>query len=205
MRCRILGLGALAAAGVLLLSACGAARPITYYSLDPPEVTPAAQRLEAALLVGHITAPLVYRDTRIIYRTGPNAMGLYEEHRWSEPPAAMFEEMLLHALRQSHRYKSVQLLTSNAHGDYVLRGRVERFEQVDGSPVVARVWLRLSLYDLKNGQTVWNGSYEKDEPASANDFPSIVAALNLNLQKAVLELTAGVDEYLAAHPQPPAS
>jgi len=204
MNFRLLVTAPLLLTGAVLLTACGAARPITYYSLDPPEVAPAPQRLDVALLVGHIGAPLVYRDSRIIYRTGPNALGVYEEHRWAEPPAAMFEEMLLATLRQSHRYRSVQLVTSNARGDYVLRGRVERFEQVEGSPSSGRVWLHLYLYDPKEGHNVWNASYEHDEAAAANDFPSIVAALNHNLQSGVLELTAGLDQYLSAHPVPAA-
>ena len=117
----------------------------------------------------------------------------------------MCEEMLLHALRQSHRYQSVQLLSSNARGDYLVRGRLERFEQVEGGPLLARVWLRVTLYDSKAGHTVWSNTYEHDEPVNGNDLPSIVAALNANLQRGVLQLTTGVDQYLTAHPAPPAA
>jgi ABC-type uncharacterized transport system auxiliary subunit len=194
----------LAIAGSALLSACGAARPITYYSLNPPAVTPASQRLDVSLLVGHVTAPSVYRESRILYRTGPNSMGTYEDNRWVEPPPSMCEEMLLDTLRRSHRYRSVQELGSNARGDYLIRGRLERFEQVEGSPLQARVWLRLSLYDPKSGNTVWSNTYEQDEPVAEKDLASVVSALNQNLQRAVLQLTSEIDQYLAAHPAPPA-
>jgi ABC-type uncharacterized transport system auxiliary subunit len=198
-------LSPLVVTGAALLSACGAARPITYYSLDPPAVTPAPQRLDVSLLVGHVAAPLVYRETRILYRIGPNAMGTYEQNRWVEPPPSMCEEMLLTTLRQSRRYRSVQAVSSNAKGDYVVRGRLERFEQVEGEPLLARVWLRVFLYDPKEGHTIWNGSYEHDEPIAAKDLNSVVAALNQNLQRGVLELATGIDQYLTAHPAPPAA
>lgn len=195
----------LAIVGVALLSACGAARPITYYSLDPPAVSPAAQRLDVSLLVGRVTAPLVYREARILYRTGPNSMGTYEANRWVEPPPSMCEEMLLNTLRRSHRYRSVQELSSNAKGDYIVRGRLERFEQVEGGALQARVWLRMSLYDSKIGHTIWSNVYEQDEPVAAKDLASVVAALNQNLQRGVLQLTSEIDQYLTAHPAPPAA
>jgi ABC-type uncharacterized transport system auxiliary subunit len=196
---------ALATGIVLLLAACGAARPIKYYSLDPPDVPHAAQPLDVALLVGHVRAPTLYRDTRIVYRASTNEMGVYEEHRWVEAPPLMAEEMILESLRKSGRYKSVQLLSSNAQGDYIVRGRLERFEQVEGKPLSARVWLHLSLYDPKSGQVVWTQPYQHDEEASGGDLNAVVAALDKNLQQGIVELAAGIDQYLTAHPRPPAA
>jgi ABC-type uncharacterized transport system auxiliary subunit len=194
-------LGAVLAA----LAACGSARPIHYYSLDPPAVTAAAQRLDVSILVGRVGAPLVYRDTHILYRTGPNGLDMYQDHRWAEPPAMMVQEMFLQSLRRSGRYRSVQLVSSSAKGDYVLRGRVERFEQVEGSPLTTRVWLHFSLYDPKEGQNVWIQDYQEDENVAAHDVSSVAASLNHNLQQGVLQIAAGLDQYLAAHPRPAAS
>ncbi len=196
------GVAAVAAGCGMLLAGCGAARPIKYYSLDAPEVARSGQRLDVSLLIGHFQAPTLYRDTRIVYRTGPNEMGLYADHRWVEPPALMVEEMLLHTLRHSGNYKSVQLIASNAQGDYVVRGRVERFDEVDGKPLGAQVWLHVSLYDVKHGATVWSHSYQHDEEVSGNDVASVAAALDKNLQQGILELTAGINQYLAEHPRP---
>jgi ABC-type uncharacterized transport system auxiliary subunit len=201
MRLRFRMFAPMAAACAVLLAGCGSARPIKFYSLDPPAVTPSAQQLDVSLLIGRIGAPLVYRDTRIVYRTGANELGLYDEHRWAEAPALMVEEMLLESLRKSHRYRSVQLVTSNAQGDYILRGRVERFEEVEGKPMTARVWLHLSLYDPKAGHTVWTQSYEQDQDVSGTDVSSVAAAINQNVQRGVQEITAGLDQYLAAHPR----
>ncbi len=201
MRIRFRAILPVAAACAVLLAGCGAARPIKYYSLDPPAVTPAAQRLDVSLLVGRIGAPLVYRDTRIVYRTGANELGLYDEHRWAEAPALMVEEMLLQSLRNSRRYRSVQLIASNAQGDYIVRGRVERFEEVEGKPMAARVWLHLSLYDPKSGHTVWTQNYEQDQDVAGNEMSAVVAALDQNLQRGIQELTAGIDQYLTAHPR----
>jgi ABC-type uncharacterized transport system auxiliary subunit len=196
---------AVAAGIVVMLAGCGAARPIQYYSLDPPEVTRAPQRMDVALLIGHFRAPTLYRDTRIVYRTGPNEMGVYQGHRWVEAPALMVEEMVLQSMRRSGQYKSVQKIASNAQGDYVVRGRVERFDEVEGKPILASVWLHLSLYDVKHGETVWSRSYEHDEPVSGKEVADVAAALDKNLQSGILELTSEINQYLAEHPRPAAA
>jgi ABC-type uncharacterized transport system auxiliary subunit len=155
-----------------------------------------------SLLVGRFRAPTLYRDTRIVYRTGANELGLYEDHRWVEPPPEMVAEMMLQYLRRSGRYKSVQNIASNAQGDYIVRGRIERFEQVEGDPLTTRVWLHLSLYDPKSGATVWAQNYQSDEAAAGKDLDSVVSALDKNLQRGVVELAGGIDQYLTAHPRP---
>ena len=205
MRFRIVRSIFFAAALPVLVAACGSPRPIHYYSLDPPAVAPAPQRLDVSLLIGHVGAPLVYRDSHILYRTGPNELGVYQDHRWAESPALMVQEMMLQSLRSSGRYRSVQLLSSNAQGDYIVRGRVEHFEQVEGSPLTSRVGLHFSLYDPKEGQTVWTKDYQKDENVAGNDVSSVAASLNHNLQQGVLEITAALDQYLTAHPRPAAT
>jgi ABC-type uncharacterized transport system auxiliary subunit len=196
---------ALTAALVVLLggvlAACGSARPIYYYSLDPPAVTPSAQKLDVSLIIGRVNAPLVYRDTRIIYRTGPNELGLYQEHRWAESPSELVQEMLVESLRRSGRYQSVQPLMSNAKVDYILRGRVERFEEVD-NPLSSRVWLHFSLYDPKKGEVVWNQDYQQDQAVNGKQVADVAASLNQNLQQGILQITSGLDQYLTANPRP---
>jgi ABC-type uncharacterized transport system auxiliary subunit len=203
MTSRFPALAAAASVFCLLLAGCGSAHPIKYYSLEPPAIQAAAQPFDVSLLVGRFGAPLVLRDTRIVYQEGPNQMGLYEANRWSEPPALMVQELLLRALRGSRRYRSVQMLASNAHGDYILRGRVERFEEVSGSPLAARVAFHVSLYNPKEGTTVWTKYYEQDEPVSGQDVAAVVAALNRNLMRGLQEIVAGLDQYFAS--QPPAA
>ena len=202
---RSTGLLTLALVGAALAaSACGSVRPIYYYSLDPPAVTPAADKLDVSLVIGRIGAPLVYRDTRIVYRIGPNEMGLYQDHRWAEAPAELVQEMVFQSLRRSKRYKSVQLISSNVRGDYVLRGRVDRFEEVD-NPLSSRVWMHFSLYDPTQGKTVWSQDYQNDAPVSAKEVSAVAASLNQNLQQGITQILGGLDQYLTANPKPPTS
>jgi ABC-type uncharacterized transport system auxiliary subunit len=185
----------------VLLSACGAARPNKYYMLQLPPSRPAPSgALPVSLLVGRIAAPHVFRDDRLVYRTGSIEMGTYEYHRWAEPPTEMLEAMLIRLLRDSGRYQSVQSQRSNARGDYILRGRLFDLEEISGPPLVARVALEIELYDVKNGTTVWTQYYSHDEPVQAKEVSAVVEALTRNVQAGLQQITAGLDQYFASHP-----
>lgn len=127
-------------------------------------------------------------------------MGTYEYQRWAEPPTEMIEEVLLRSLRTSGHYKAVYMHRSNANGDFALRGRLYDFKEVSGGPIVARVTFDLELRDLKSGATVWTHFYTHDEPAGGKDVPSIVAALDRNVQAGVKEVLTGLEQYFATHP-----
>ncbi len=190
---------AVAAAG---LAGCGAARPSKYYQLDVPAAPPAGTNVyPVALLVGRFTAPHLFRDDRIVYRSGPGQLGTYEYHRWAEPPTDMLEAMLVRMLRDSGRYGTVQLLRSNARGDYIVRGRLHEMDELSGVPLTARVAFEVELYEIKSGTTVWSRAYSHDEPVAGKDVPAVVAALNRNVQRGMGEIVAGLDAYFAAHPQ----
>ena len=202
MRQRIAVLGiALAAGG---LAACGgAARPSKYYALEVPATSAqsgASEPYPVALLVGRLAAPHLYRDDRIVYRTGPGQLGTYEYHRWAEPPTEMIEAALMRMLRESGRYRTVQTLRSNAQGDYILRGRLQNFEEISGSQLAARVAMEIELYEIKSGTTVWTQFYSHDEPVSGKDVPAVVQALDRNVQRGLEQITAGLAQYFASHP-----
>jgi ABC-type uncharacterized transport system auxiliary subunit len=85
-------------------------------------------------------------------------------------------------------------------GDFAIRGRLYDFKEVEGNPVSTRVTLELEMRDLKSGATVWSHYYTHDEPATGKEVPAIVAALDKNVQVAVKEVIASLDQYFASHP-----
>lgn len=196
-------LALLTAAGLLTLSGCGAARPSKYYQLTVPSDSTASQSADpvtATLLLGPLLASHLYREDRLVYSMGGEQMGTYEYQRWAEPPTEMIEEVLLRSLRTSGHYKAVYMHRSNANGDFALRGRLYDFKEVSGGPIVARVTFDMELRDLKSGATVWTHFYTHDEPAGGKDVPSIVAALDRNVQAGVKEVLTGLEQYFATHP-----
>jgi ABC-type uncharacterized transport system auxiliary subunit len=192
----------LAALSAGILVGCGTAPRSKYYQLSVPSTAAMAPSPDSQvkLLIASLSASHLYREDGIVYSSGSVEMGTYEYHRWAEPPTEMLGEVLLRELRASGHYLSVQPQRSNTSGDYVIRGRLYDFKEVDGSPIVARVVFDLEMRDLKTGATVWTHHYAHDEPVSAKDVTAVVEALDQNVQHGIKEVAASLDQYFASHP-----
>jgi ABC-type uncharacterized transport system auxiliary subunit len=185
------------------LTGCGAARAVKYYQLTVPTDAGDIEKPGAVpvrLLLGGLTTSHLYREDRIVYGNGPEQLGTYEFQRWAEPPAEMIQEILLRELRATGHYRAVHMRRSNVTGDFAIRGRLYDFKEVEGGTMSTRVTMEFEMRDLKSGATVWNHYFTHDEPSSGKDVPSIVAALDKNVQRGVKEVVDSLEQYFASHP-----
>jgi ABC-type uncharacterized transport system auxiliary subunit len=186
-----------------LAAGCGAARPSKYYQLTVPgDMAPAPNpnAVPVTLLIGRLTGPELYNEEQIVYSAGGESMGLYEYHRWIEPPTEMIREILLRQLRAAGHYRGVYTLRSDIHGDYLLHGRLYDFKEVSEGSEAGRLTMELELREIKSHTVVWTHFYTHDEPAAGKTVDAIVAALDKNVQQGVAEMLASLNEYFAAHP-----
>lgn len=187
----------------VMLTGCGATRASKYYQLTVPAAESGGQTgdpVGATLLVSPLLASHLYREDRIVYSTGGEQMGTYEYHRWVEPPTEMIQEVLLRELRASGRYKAVYAERSSVNGDFLIRGRLYEFKEISGRTLLAKVALELEMLKVKSGATVWTHYYSHEEPVTKKNVPAVVAALDRNVQTAVKEMLASLDQYFAEHP-----
>jgi ABC-type uncharacterized transport system auxiliary subunit len=192
----------LAALSAGLVGGCGATPRSKYYQLTVASgvaIAPSTDT-QVKLLIGNLMASHLYREDGIVYSRGAEQMGTYQYQRWAEPPTDMIGEVLLRELRANGRYSSVRPQRSNTNGDFLIRGRLYDFKEVDGSSILARVTFELEMHDLKTGATVWTQYYTHDEAVSGKDVPAVVAALDKNVQRGVKEVAASLDQYFASHP-----
>lgn len=190
---------ALASLAVVALCSCLGGRAIKYFTVTiPPASQPAGHAFPVALLIGRISAPEILQDQPIVYRSGPNEIGAYQYHLWAEPPAQMVKTVLLRRLRASGRYQSVAEAGGSTQGDFVLRGRLYDFEEVDsGGAITARVAMEFELIDRENHKPVWSHFYSRTEPVQGKEIPDVVAALDRSLEQGLSEVESGLEAYFA--------
>lgn len=185
----------------LSLNGCGVGKPIHYYRVGLPVApTLATGAHPVSLLVGNIGGADIYRDTPIVYRTGTNEIGVYRHSRWVEPPVELLKNKLIRVLRASGHYQSVSGLGSNANGQFIIRGRLYEFDEVDGANITGLVSMEFELYDRKSGKIVWTHFYSQSESAQGKDIPAVVVALDTNLDHGLKEIAAGLNQYFSANP-----
>ena len=185
-----------------MLNGCGAVRPSKYYQLTVPDEStlgtdPAAYSV--TLLLGPITTSNLYRDDHIIYTSEGQAMGVYEYHRWAEPPSELINDVLLRELQMSGRFQHVYSMRSDTRGDYILRGRLYDLREISESTLAARVSFAFELRDSRTGTTVWSRYYSRDEPVDGKNVNAVVAAMDRNVQSGLREVIGGLEQYFSSH------
>ena len=191
------------AAACALLSACVGGRPIHYYTINRPAVAVAASKPDGPMLViGRITTPEALQDGRIRYRAGSNEVGAYEYHRWKERPSAMVQDLLVEVLRASGKWRQVLEASSTAESDYLVRGRLREFAEIDDPGIQTRVSLRLELVDFKTGAVIWDRDYNRDAPVDGKTMNEVVLSMEHNLQQVIGEAALAI-EAAATHRGPP--
>ncbi|HEV3200762.1 MAG TPA: ABC-type transport auxiliary lipoprotein family protein [Bryobacteraceae bacterium] len=186
-------------AGCLAGAGCISTRPAHYYTLET--TPPAANQVKPdglILLVGSIVSPEALQDGRIRYRAGANEAGAYEYHRWTERPGSMVRNALIRALRDSGKYQRVLESGSLTNGDYLLRGKLDEFDEVDQSSIQTKISLYVELVDRKTNQNVWDRTVERVEPVSGKSVAEVVQSFDRNLQHVASETAGEIDKILAA-------
>jgi len=193
-------------AAILVTAGCAPTRPVHYYTLAP--VSPPVFQLNPAgptMLVGIILTPEFLQDDRIHFRAGSNEAGSYEYHRWVARPGAVVGESLVRALRGSGRYRRVMEAYSSSAGDYLLRGRLYEFDEVDNPAIQTKISLHLVLIDAKTNRDVWSHPFEREEPASGKTIEEVVRSMDRNLQQVVKEAVAEIDRFVTERSSTPAA
>lgn len=187
------------AVAALLAAGCVGTKPVHYYTLTPASVAEHTSRPDGpVILVGAIVTPESLQDDRIRYRTGTNETGAYEYHRWAERPGVLVHDSLVRALRASGKYRRVLEASSSAMGDYLLRGRLHEFTEVDNPRIQTRISLHLELIDRKTNRTIWDHRSEREEPAAGKNINDVVQSMDRNLQQVTSAAAAEIDHFLAS-------
>jgi ABC-type uncharacterized transport system auxiliary subunit len=182
------------------LSSCGSIKPVKYYQLTHPATSTlgASQSpIDAAILVHLFQTSHLYREDRIVYGGEGEQLGLYENHRWVEPPAELLQDALARGLRSSGHFRAVTTLRSDAGAEFGLNGHLYAFREVSTGGIVARLNFDVELMDLKLGTAIWRHTYNHDEPTNGKTVADIAAAMDKNVQLSVQEIQDGILQALA--------
>ncbi len=179
---------------VCLSVSCGGVPRTFYYTLRPP-APPAAGDPRMALTLGieHFRAPEMLRDDRIVYYQSPNEVNYYQYHRWTSDPPTLLTESTAQWIENAGAFGQVVVLPSREPVDYILRGRVGHFEEVDyEAGGKARVSLDLTLLRARDHKVVWSGRTAADAPLEGKGMAGVATAMNAAVEQVLRGLLPGM-------------
>ena len=183
-----------------LLVGCGGGKvPATrYYKLDiPPAPAPASPAAASSLRIEPFRTSVLLRQNRIVYRPSPVEVGFYEYHRWAEPPNDAVTKALADQLAKRRLFQSVEISDGGEKTDYVLRGRVDRLQEVDYmGGVRVQVSISVELEDPQQRQTIWSGAASSECAVTKSDVQAVVVAMGQASQQSIARLMADVTKFV---------
>ncbi len=192
---RAMGAGlAMALVAALVLLGCGGAPKIHYYTLRFPSPSPPADSKTSYIVgVERFRAPDVLRDDRILYFESPTQLNFYSYHRWSQDPGALVAELAARRLDSMDVFSQVRLFPSREPSDYLLKGRLLSFEEVDYEGAVkGRVGLELALVRTSDQKIVWSDTRQSERAAEGKGVEGVVNALNRSTAELLDQVLPGL-------------
>lgn len=186
---------------VATASSCGGGKvpPTRYYVLDLPQAPqPAASATLAhtAVVTPFKASRMLTRD-EIVYRPSREEVGYYQYHRWAEDPREGIVASLIKQLGARGTFKTVGPFDGRTKADFILRGRLQRLEEVDfGGGVSVQVEISAELVDASTSRVVWQGSGSGSGTVSTADVRDVVAQMSEAAGRSIEQIVAGLDRHL---------
>jgi ABC-type uncharacterized transport system auxiliary subunit len=181
-------------AATVLCASCGGERPVHYYTLQMPAPAQGGDpRTNFVVGVQTFRAPEPLRDERILYYQSPTQLNFYQQHRWDSDPATMLAALAQRELQQTGAFAQVWLAPYQGNVDYILRGQVLSFSEVDyQGGVKARVGLRLTLLRMPDRNVAWSAQRQLENAVQEQGVPGVVTALNAATKQILDEMIPGI-------------
>lgn len=165
-----------------------------YFTVAMPAPAPTSDPKTSFVLdVPRFQAAEALRDDRILYFQSATELNYYEYHRWSAAPATLMSELVANRLRGTGAFSDVRLFPRTRPGDYVLRGRLTDFEELDDEPAGhVRVGLALELVRSRDHKTVWSDTRRLTGEIQGKGVEGVVDALNSSASRLLDQILPGL-------------
>jgi ABC-type uncharacterized transport system auxiliary subunit len=150
-------------------------------------------RTNFVLGVEQFRATAVLQDDRIVYYQSPTQLNFYQQHRWDTDPATLLSELTARQLQQTDVFAQVRVGPVREPTDYVLKGRVLSFAEVDYQGAVkARVGLQLTLLRSRDRKVAWSAQRQVENAVQEQGVAAVVNALNAATKQILDEMIPGI-------------
>jgi uncharacterized lipoprotein YmbA len=196
----------LAILGAIGLSACGSVRyPDQYVLHVEPPAAPAVSQPSTLkpIAVRRLGCPDYLCDGRIVYRPSPAQVAFYEYHRWAVDPAEALTQLVAKRLSTGAQFMDVEQTEQRTDARYVLKGDIQRFEEIDdGRRVFAVCTISAQVVDANTRAVVWRSTSSETVPVQERTVAGVVTGLSAASRVAVDRLVSELETDLRRREQP---
>lgn len=184
----------------ILMAVGGCGLPKThYYTVNTPLAGTASPAVNGKrITVERFHGDSLLRDDRVLFRVNESEVNFYEYQRWASPPVDLVTQQVIQRLNASGIYTSVYSTHDGGPADFVLKGRVLRFEEVDrGKEISAEVAVEVELIDKHKGAILWQGGQECHRAVGEHSVSGVVQGIQQCLDETLSRLLTSMNQNVA--------
>jgi ABC-type uncharacterized transport system auxiliary subunit len=165
-----------------------------FYRLEVTATTPDVQPLTGTVVVERFIADGVVADRPIAYsdRGNHRQVRAYHYHFWVEPPTVMLQNQMVAFLRASGVAERVVTPELRVQPDFIVAGKIIRFEQVRGSPPAIAAELELSLRRSSDSRVLVLETRKVEGRAADDSVGAAVDAMSQAVSQIFLNFAAAL-------------
>ncbi len=139
----------------------------------------------------------VYRSDRMVYRKAPYRVDFYPYERWGARPEEIVTDRVLDHLVANNVFREVVLATGGPRVDYLIRGRIKRFEEVSTeNGFLALAQIEISVMDRKTGKVIFQRRISRSSPSKSKPPQGFVNAMAENLRALLGDMASQVSQVI---------
>ncbi|NIR52506.1 hypothetical protein GWO43_28330 [candidate division KSB1 bacterium] len=174
----------------LCVLGCGGVPPTYYYRIGLDDHRVEEQNnstfIPVTLGIAQCTTDILYESDKIVYRDSPYEVQFYHYRRWIAPPKKLVTEKIFEQFRSSGYFRKVVSLPAKVELDYILKGRIEAFEEWDErNSWYGLVSVDFKLQNPKTREIVWEKTFSERTPAQKKEPVEVVKAISQSLYKVI--------------------
>jgi len=168
------------------------------YSLRPAENI--APIVPVTIGVDKFRADSVYRTEKIVFRRVPYQVDFYPYERWGARPDEIVTDRMIDHLLATRRFREVIRSVSGARSDYLVRGRIKRFEEDNASNrYFADAQIEISVVYRRTGQVLLQKRLSRRIRAVSRPPQGFVNAMAKNLKELLGGASVQIAEAVTRH------
>ncbi len=168
------------------------------YSLKP--VKKGARSAPVTVGVDNFRSDSVYRTEKIVFRRVPYQVDFYPYQRWGARPDEIVTDRMLDHLLATGRFREVVRSASGAPSDYLVRGRIKRFEEDNVSKsYYADAQIEFTLIHRRSGKVLLQRRISRRTRALTQPPHGFVNAMAENLKGLLGEVADQIAEAVSNH------
>lgn len=185
---------------ILVVASCGTVPEIHYYMIDSATETFKVDnpKFNKILGVDKFKSEVLYESDRIVYRESQYEVKFYNYHRWITPPADIVTEKVIEQIAASGLFRQVVPFPHICNVDYLIRGTVKAFEEVDEQDSwYGLVRLKVEFIDMKSNSILWQDIISKKIKVDAKKPVQLVKAIDVSLTECIHSVIPYLEQKLA--------